>query len=154
MFSGKSRNSWLRRRWFDFRNGHSIYLIFVMTFANFITIQYSLLLDRIPVLNSLFGNIAIFAVVFIAIYVPLGLMIGYWHRKNQLSVEVEAQFRENIIGARLWLFLLDLVEGRSTEEEKKNMRDMLSKIARQPSQQPKGETVDKTAPSEMDRRVI
>ena len=31
-------NNW-RRRWLDFRNGHSIYLVFLMTFATFVTIQ-------------------------------------------------------------------------------------------------------------------
>jgi hypothetical protein len=78
-------NNW-RRRWLDFRNGHSIYLIFLMTFANFVTIQYKLLIDKAPFFNSIFSSIWIFAIVFIAVYVPLGMAIGYWHRKTQLSV--------------------------------------------------------------------
>src|ERR671932_2949462 len=83
-------NSNWRRRWLDFRNGHSMYLIFIMTFANFVTIQYKLLTDKAPFLNSIFSSIWIFAIVFIAIYVPLGMAIGYWNRKRQFSVHAAA----------------------------------------------------------------
>lgn len=99
-----------------------------MTFANFITIQYSLILDKIPTFKSIFGNILIFAIVFISIYFPLAMIIGYWHRKSQWKVEAEAMFKENVIGAKIWLFAIDLIDGRASEEEKKNMREMLLKI--------------------------
>ncbi len=123
-------NMWLRRRWLDFRNGHSIYLIFAMTFANFITIQYKLLIDKVPSLDWLFNSIWIFAIIFIAIYVPLGIIIGYWHRKSQWTVEQEALFRENKVGAVMWLYVMDLIEGKVKEEDKKKMRDALLKITK------------------------
>jgi hypothetical protein len=125
-------NNW-RRRWLDFRNGHSIYLIFLMTFANFVTIQYRLLIDRVPVVHSIFSSIWIFALVFIAIYVPLGMAIGYWHRKSQFSVEAEALFSQNQIGATIYLFLIDLIDGKVTEEEKQSMRNYLMKIMKRNS---------------------
>jgi len=53
-----------------------------------------------------------------AIYLPLGMIIGYWHRKNQFSVEAEALFNQNQIGATISLFLIDLIDGKMTEEEK------------------------------------
>ncbi len=99
-----------------------------MTFANFVTIQYSLLIDKIPALSSIFNNIWIFAIVIVAAYVPLGMIIGYWHRKSQWKVEQEAMFRENVVGARIWLFTIKLIEGKATEEEKRNMIDFLSTI--------------------------
>lgn len=127
----KKDNSWFRRRWLDFRQGHSIYLIFIMTFANFITIQYKLLLDKIPSVDVLTGgNIIGFAIVFVALYVPIGILIGYWHRKSQWRVEAEALFRENKIGATMWLFVIDLIDGRVTDQEKKEMREMLLKITK------------------------
>jgi hypothetical protein len=122
-----------RRRWLDFRNGHSIYLIFLMTFANFVTIQYKLLIDKAPFLNSIFGSIWIFAIVFVAVYVPLGMAIGYWHRKSQFSVEAEALFSQNQIGATINLFLIDLIDGKVTEEEKQRMRNYLLKIMKRNS---------------------
>lgn len=127
----KKDNSWFRRRWLDFRQGHSIYLIFIMTFANFITIQYKLLLDKIPSVDVITGgNIIGFAVVFVALYVPIGILIGYWHRKSQWKIEAEALFKENKIGATMWLFVIDLIEGKVSDQEKKEMREMLLKITK------------------------
>jgi hypothetical protein len=123
-------HNWARRRWLDFRNGHGIYLIFLMTFANFVTIQYQLLIQRVPVIHSFHINIWIFASIFVAIYLPAGMIIGYWHRKNQFSVEAEALFNQNQIGATIYLFLIDLIDGKVTEEEKKHMRTYLLKIMR------------------------
>jgi hypothetical protein len=139
----KKNNNWFRRRWLDFRQGHSIYLIFLMTFANFIVIQYRLLIDRMPSIDSLIGgNIIGFATTFIAIYVPLSIIIGYWHRKSQWRVEAEALFNENRIGATMWLFVIDLIDGKITEQEKKEMREMLLKITKG-NKIPKSEKFDK-----------
>jgi hypothetical protein len=102
-----------------------------MTFANFVTIQYQLLLQRVPVIHALNINIWIFALIFMAIYIPLGMIIGYWHRKNQFSVEAEALFNQNQIGATINLFIIDLIDGKVTQEEKEHMRKYLLKIMRQ-----------------------
>jgi hypothetical protein len=123
-------SDWLRRRWLDFRNGHSIYLIFAMTFANFITIQYKLLIDQIPYLAGIFDNIIIFAIVFILAYVPLSIFLGYWHRKSQWKVEQDALFRENKVGAIMWMYVIDLIEGNVSEEDKKLMKEALLGITR------------------------
>jgi hypothetical protein len=101
-----------------------------MTFANFITIQYALLIDRVPALSSVFDSLWIFAIVFVAAYVPTAIVIGNWHRRSQWKVEQEAMFNENVVQARLWLFMLELIEGNVTDEEKKEMRDMLRQIIR------------------------
>ena len=102
----------------DFRNGHSTYLIFAMTFANFITIQYKLLIDKVPSMDWLFGSIWLFAIVFIAIYVPLAIIIGYGigRLNGQLN---KNSFSENKVGAVLWLYIMDLIEGKVNEEDKR-----------------------------------
>jgi len=71
-----------------------------------------------------------FALIFVAIYLPAGMIIGYWHRKNQFSVEAEALFNQNQIGATMTLFLIDLIDGKVTDEEKQHMRKYLLKIMR------------------------
>lgn len=101
-----------------------------MTFANFITIQYQLLIDRLPYLAGLFDSILIFAIVFILAYVPLSIVLGYWHRKSQWKVEQDALFRENKVGAIMWMYVIDLIEGKVSEEDKKLMRESLLKITR------------------------
>ena len=101
-----------------------------MTFANFITIQYQLLIDRLPYLGELFDSILIFAIVFILAYVPLSIVLGYWHRKSQWKVEQDALFRENKVGAIMWMYVIDLIEGNVSEEDKKLMKESLLKITR------------------------
>ena len=127
----KTNNNFFRIRWLDFRQGHGIYLAFFIYFADTILIQYNLLIDRLPFLDPFLGaNIVGFAIIFIALYVPLAIIIGYWHRKSQWTVEVEALFKENKVGAMMWLFVIDLVEGKINEKEKKEMREMLLKITK------------------------
>lgn len=101
-----------------------------MTFANFITIQYKLLIDKIPYLAGIFDNIIIFAIVFILMYVPISIALGYWHRKSQWKVEQDALFRENKVGAIMWMYVIDLIEGNVSEEDKKLMKEALLSITR------------------------
>jgi ribosomal protein S3AE len=56
------------------------------------------------------------------------MIIGYWHRKSQFSVEAEALFGQNQIGATINLFLIDLIDGKITEKEKEQMRNYLLQI--------------------------
>jgi hypothetical protein len=117
-----------------------------MTFANFVTIQYGLLINQVPVLKDTFGSIWIFAVIFVSAYVPVAIVIGYWHRKTQWRVEQHALFKENEIGATMWLFVIDLIDGKVSEEEKQQMRDMLHKIVRKPPR-----TTEQTGSQNQDR---
>ena len=139
------KNNFFRIRWLDFRQGHGIYLAFFIYFADTILIQYNLLIDRLPFLDPFLGaNIIGFAIIFLALYVPLAIIIGYWHRKSQWTVEVEALFKENKVGAMMWLFVIDLVEGKINEKEKKEMREMLLKITKGKRKSPPGDTNEKT----------
>ncbi len=101
-----------------------------MTFANFITIQYQLLIDRLPYLAGIFDSILTFAILFVLAYVPLSIVLGYWHRKSQWKVEQDALFRENKVGAIMWMYVIDLIEGNVSEEDKKLMKESLLKITR------------------------
>ncbi|HYY86265.1 MAG TPA: hypothetical protein VE594_04090 [Nitrososphaeraceae archaeon] len=101
-----------------------------MTFANFITIQYQLLIDRLPYLAGIFESIWIFAILFVVAYVPLSIVLGYWHRKSQWKVEQDALFRENKVGAIMWMYVIDLIEGKVSEEDRKLMREALLLITR------------------------
>jgi hypothetical protein len=101
-----------------------------MTFANFITIQYQLLIANLPLSAGIFSSIWIFAIMFILFYVPLSIILGYWHRKSQWKVEQDALFRENKVGAIMWMYVIDLIEGNVSEEDKKLMKESLLRITR------------------------
>lgn len=122
----------LRRRWLDFRNGHSIYLAFVLTFVNFTLITYNFavkeLVAKIPILKPIAESQIAFALLFIAIYIPVAILIGYWHRRNQYSVENEALLKENWIWAWVMRYEIRLIQGKTTPEENEKMVKYLETI--------------------------
>ncbi len=121
-------NQFFRRRWLDFRNGHSIYLAFVLSFINFILIVYNLGISQVPIFNAALSNVWIFAAIFILIYIPAATLTGYWHRKKQYSVENEAWLQENWIWAWISNYQIRLIEGKATPEETKQVKEYLEAI--------------------------
>jgi len=122
------KEGWARRRWWEFRQGHSVYLIFMLTFLNFILISYRLLIEKIPVFNKIFPELWIFAILFILTYIPLAILIGLWHRKTQLRVETTIVNQQNPILAKMIRTLLDVQTGKATKDEVEEFRKMLLNI--------------------------
>jgi len=122
------KEQYLRRRWLDFRNGHGIYLVFVLNFVNFVLITYNFAVQKISFLSGLFDSLGLFTMVFIVIYIPAAILIGYWHRRNQYSVENEAYIQENWISAWLLRHQIRLIQGKVTPEETQEVLRYLEKI--------------------------
>ena len=116
---------WIRRRWWEFRQGHSIYLIFVLTFINFILIAYRLLIERVSYFKEIFPELWIFALLFISIYIPTAILIGYWHRRTQLSVEATLGMEQNPLLAKMFRTILDAQTGKASKEEIEKFREIL-----------------------------
>jgi len=87
--------SWIRRRWYEFRMGHSTYLSFVLSLTNFLLISYNFLISQIPTLKSLFSSVAYFAVIFVIVYVPFTIYIGHLHKRKQLSTDLTVAGEKN-----------------------------------------------------------
>lgn len=119
---------WIRRRWFDFRQGHSYYLIFALSFANFVLIFHRLLIERVEFLNEVFSDLWVFFIVFIIIYIPVAIAIGAWHRRTQLKVEAEVTLLQNPLFAKMFRTMLDIQTGQIKKEEIEEMRNFLIKI--------------------------
>lgn len=122
-------SSLLQKGWLDFRNGHSVYLSFILTFMNSILIVYhfavpGLALDE----NSIFSTLGYFAVLFLGLYIPAAVIIGYWHRRHQWTVENEALLQENWVWAWIARYQIRLIEGKATHEESKQVIDYLEGI--------------------------
>ena len=122
------KEGWVRRRWWEFRQGHSVYLIFVLTFINFILIAYRLLIERVTIFKELIPELWIFALMFILFYIPAATLIGFWHRRTQLRVETTLVNQQNPVLARMIRTLLDVQTGIASEEEIKEFRKMLKNI--------------------------
>ncbi len=119
---------WIRRRWWEFRQGHSIYLIFILTFVNFILISYRLLIERVTVFKELVPELWIFALIFISFYIPAAILIGLWHRRTQLRVETTLVNQQNPLLAKMIRTLLDVQTGKASEKEIQEFRKMLNNI--------------------------
>ena len=118
----------MRSRWYEFRVGHGIYLIFILTFVNFILISYRLLIERIPFLEEIVPELWVFMVLFLAFYVPAAILIGFWHRKTQLRVESTLVQQQNPMLAKLFRTMLDVKTGKASKEEIEKFRKFLLDI--------------------------
>ncbi|MCV0393547.1 MAG: hypothetical protein K5790_09715 [Nitrosopumilus sp.] len=117
-----------RRRWLDFRNGHGLYLAFVMSFTNFILIGYNFAVKKAPFLSDFFDNTIVFALVFIGFYIPVAMIIGYYHRRKQYVVEAEVGLQENWPIVWILRYQIRLIQGETTPEENKRMLTYLDNI--------------------------
>jgi len=121
-------SDWSRRRWFDFRNGHGIYLVFLLSFSNFVLIFHRLLIERVNFLNELFSDLWIFILIFGIVYVPVAILIGHWHKRTQLQVEQEMYTRQNPLSGRYMGMVMDLLTGVAKKEEIEELRKLLYAI--------------------------
>lgn len=122
------KEGWFRSRWWEFRLGHSTYLIFLLTFVNFVLISYRLLIERIPFLQEIIPELWIFMVLFLVIYIPTSIGIGFWHRKTQLKVENTLGYQENPVLAKMFRVMLDVKTGTATKDEIEEFRKFLIEI--------------------------
>jgi hypothetical protein len=120
-------NKYLRRRWLDFRNGHSIYLVFLLNLVNFILIVYNFAIIKVPGVSGIV-TLPIFVVLFFLIYIPTAILIGYWHRRNQYAVENEALLQENWIWAWIMQYEIRLIKGKTNAKEDEVVLDYLYSI--------------------------
>ena len=106
----------LLRWWAYFRRGHSTYLVFLLSFANFVVIQYRLLVEYVPPLKLLFSSILAFAAAFILVYVPLAVIIGWLdYRRLAVPVDMALAAEANPYARDLARALIALAEGRREE---------------------------------------
>jgi hypothetical protein len=121
-------SGWTRERWYEFRTGHSVYLIFILTFVNFILISYRLLIEKVSFFKELVPELWIFTLFFLALYIPIAIIIGYWHRHTQLKIEQTISMQQNPFWAKLFRVLIDVQLGNISKEEIEKFRNMLLSI--------------------------
>ena len=119
---------WVRRRWFDFRQGHSYSLIFLLSLGNFILISHRLLIERIPILDEIMGNLGIFSILFILLYIPIAIIIGIWPQTSPMQIDLDVTLRQNPLFAKMIRVLLDAQTGKASQEELEDFRKMLKQI--------------------------
>ena len=120
----------VRKLWLYFRLGHGSYISFTLSFFNFILLAYRFLIEPNLEQFSLIGNLTTFGIVFVIIYVPIAILIGYWHRVTQLKVELDISFTKNTFLAKIMRTLLDSKLGKVKENEIEELENYLEKISK------------------------
>ena len=78
------KNSIFFRAWYYFRMGWSTYFAFILAAINTLTVTYFLAIDNYPSLKSVFQSFEIYVTVIVIIGVPILIVIGYAHFKNNI----------------------------------------------------------------------
>jgi hypothetical protein len=87
---------WTGRRFWESRQFYSAYIGLFVAITNWITIQYKLLLENVPVLNVLFSNIWVFMIAATIVFTIISILGGHYiHRKRQFRLEQALSVEEN-----------------------------------------------------------
>lgn len=119
---------WIKSRWFDFRLGHSTYLMFLLTFVNFMLIFHRMLIEQVDWLDSILSELWLFGLLFLLLYIPVAIIVGTWHRKNQIKVDADAVLLQSPLVAKIYRIMLDMQTGRATPEEIEELQEMLKSV--------------------------
>ena len=114
--------------WLDGRIGHTTYLMFFLTFVNFIIISFNFLIEDSVMLKDIIPSMWIFSTIFIITYIPISILIGRWHRYTQLTTEYRILHEENPVIATMMKILLDVQTGVATKEEIAKVKKMMTDI--------------------------
>jgi hypothetical protein len=98
---------WIKNRWFEFRQGHGIYLGFSLSLVNFVLITYNLFLVRFTTLGLLE-----FCVLFGLIYLPGAIIVGHWHIRKQLGTDQGRIFEQNPWANKMIVLLEEIREAQ------------------------------------------
>jgi hypothetical protein len=87
---------YIGKRFWEGRQFYSAYIALFIAISNWITIQYRLVLENVPILSSVFSNIGIFLIVAVIIFSVISVLGGHYiHRKRQFRIEQELATEEN-----------------------------------------------------------
>jgi hypothetical protein len=78
------------------RQFYSAYIALFIAVSNWITIQYRLLLENIPIFNTLFSQLWVFLIVATVVFTIVSVLGGHYiHRKRQFRLEQAVAIEEN-----------------------------------------------------------
>lgn len=138
------------RAWKYFRTGYSTYLTFFVGFFTFVSTTYYLAIKSVPFLQKIFPHFYIFVIFGILMFVPLSILLGWLHMKGTLAypteiaisiesnpytykimpgkeAEIQRPYQELVL--RMLKKILEK-EGMLSDEEKKELEEVLNKIER------------------------
>lgn len=89
------------------------------------------MIEKVSFLKEIIPELWIFMVMFLVVYIPVSMLIGFWHRKTQLKVELTLTAHQNPFVAKLFRTMLDVQVGKASKEEIDKFRKMLLDIEKE-----------------------
>ena len=123
-----AKKNFFRKMWLDGRTGHSTYLMFILTFSNFILITYNYLLEENSIFENFLSDLWLFFIIFIIFYLPISTLIGRWHTQTQISIDNTIRLQEDPTRAKMIRTLLDVYTGKASKSEIEEFRKFIRKI--------------------------
>ena len=118
---------WLQKRFFEFRMGNKMYIGFTIALLNFVLIFHRFFIETIDSLHEILFNIVIFSVLFLIVYIPLALLIGNNHYKNQFRIDSTLEFLNDPATLKSIKLFLDLKTNNADMNEVNNFKKLLYK---------------------------
>lgn len=118
----------VRKIWWTTIIGHSTYLMFLLAIGNFILITYNYFLEGNAIFENHISNLWVFAIIFLALYFPISIIIGRWHTNTQISVDMTIRGLNNPVQAKMIKILLDVQTGNISSKKMKEYREFIAKI--------------------------
>ena len=87
-----------------------------------------MLIERITILDEVFSELWMFVVIFILLYIPIAVLIGHWHNRTQLKIEIDRMVRANPFLGRIWRIIIEMQMGKASEDEVKDVLKFLKSI--------------------------
>jgi hypothetical protein len=69
--------------------------VYFLAFMNFSILVYELVLVNIPGMQLIFPSLLHFLLVFMVLYIPLAALIGWFHRRYQMPVDIALSMKQN-----------------------------------------------------------
>ena len=127
----EKKMGWPQQRFFEFRAGHGTYLAFAVSLVTFVLIVHRLLIERIPELDAIFGDLIVFTLTFAVLYIPIAVLIGRWHMRNQYKVESTMTFMNNPAQLRAFRLLFDLETNSANKEDVEAFKKLLKRLEKE-----------------------
>jgi len=127
----EKKMGWPQQRFFEFRAGHGTYLAFAVSLVTFVLIVHRLLIERVPELDAVFGDLLTFTIVFAILYVPIAVLMGRWHMRNQFKVESTMTFMNNPSMLRAFRLLFDLETNSANKDDVEAFKKLLKRLEKE-----------------------
>ena len=117
---------WCGKRFFEFRVGNKMYIGFSIALLNFVLIFQRFFIDMTDSVHEVISNIVIFAILFFIIYLPIALVVGKWHYKNQYRVDNSLEFFKDSGLLKCYKLLFDLKTNSANPKEIESFKKLLN----------------------------